>query len=532
MKATENAFVLSNEACDQVADLVADFCTQLDIDRKDALRYRLSAEECLLFWMDHGCQGRTVTVQTGQRILQPYIRLSIEGPPMDPFRAEKSDYGSYCSSVLVNLKLQPEYSYEGNTNRILFLVKKKEMGQLPKLLLVILSAALVGILGNLFLPAHLLSLLLDGLIAPIYDTFFNILSCIAGPMIFLSVAWGIYGIGDAATLGRVGKKMMLYYLAVTFLAALFAGLFYPLLGPALAGGSTKTAQLDSILTMLLGIFPSTIIEPFATGNTLQIIFLAFVIGIALLFLGKKTASLASAIDQVNALVHFLMDVICRLVPFVVFLVIVNFIWSRQYAVIGSLWRFLVVMLAAGVLACTVNLIYTALRVRAKPKVLLKKSLPTFMIALATASSAAAFGSNVSTCEKEFGIDPSICGFGIPLGMVIHKPISAINNLLLAFYFARVYGVECSAEWIIMAILIAWILAVATPPIPGGGAIAYSMLLSQLGIPSEGLAVILALDILTDFIITALEMFMLPLSLIQIANRLGIIGQSVLRNEKA
>lgn len=529
METKEATFVLTEEACDEIAARIMDFCAARKIERREALRHRLSAEECLLYWLSHGGAGKTVRLRMGSRMLSPFILLEAEGEAMDPYRADAEDFGSYCSGVLTNLRLAPEYSYDGVWNRLLFRVRPKRPGQVTVLAFVIAVAALVGVLGLFFLPERLRDILQNGIVVPIYDTFFDILSCIAGPMIFLTVTWGIYGIGDAATLGRVGKRLMLRYVGMTFLAAACGVVCFPLFGNTLTHAAGQSNQLSAIAELILGIFPSTIVEPFATGNTLQIIFLAVVIGIALLFLGRKTSAVARAVEQVNYLVQFLMELISRLVPFVIFLVVVNLIWSGQLKDLSSIWRMLVIFLGAAVVTGAAFLLSVAARFRVRPGVLMGKCLNTFLTALATASSAAAFSSNMSTCEKKLGVDSALCSFGIPLGMVMHKSIAAIYDLLLIFYFAAVYHVPCSVTWIALAVVVCAVVAVSTPPIPGGGAVAYAILFAQMGIPTEAMAVALTIDMLTDFVITAFEMLCLQCSLVHSASRLGMIDLDTLRS---
>ncbi len=346
-------------------------------------------------------------------------------------------------------------------------------------------------------------------------------------MIFLSVAWGVYGIGDAATLGRIGKKMMLGYAGNTIAVCAFCVGFFPVLGPGMSTSAGSEGHFSSIAELILGIFPSTIVEPFATGNTLQIIFMGIIIGIALLYLGRQTSSVAKAIEEVNLLVQFLMEIISRMVPFVIFLVIINMIWSGSINVMISSWKLIAVLLVAFVAVAAAYFIVISIWRKVSIVVLIKKSIPTFLVALTTASSAAAFSSNVDTCEKKFGIDSSLIRFGIPLGMVMHKPVAAVYNLLLVFFFAEKFGVTCSVSWIVVAVLISSIIAIATPPIPGGGAVAYTIIFAQMGIPSDALAMALALDIITDFLITAFEMLVLPMALVSISSGLGMIDRESL-----
>jgi Na+/H+-dicarboxylate symporter len=281
--------------------------------------------------------------------------------------------------------------------------------------------------------------------------------------------------------------------------------------------------------MLLGIFPSTIVEPFMTGNTLQIIFMGVVIGIALLFMQRQTHAIALAIGQINALVNFLMTLISRLVPFVIFMVMVSLIWSGDLSVITSVWRLMAVFLVALLLIAMAYLFITAGRHKVKPDVLIRKSLPTFLIALTSPSSAAAFGTTVETCEKKYGIDPSLVSFGIPLGIVMHKPTTAAYNLLIVMYFAGIFHVQCTPVWLIVAVLLSVIVAVSAPPIPGGGAAAYTILFLQLGIPEKALAVALTLDIIADFLLTSFDMFALQMALINISAKMNRIDKKVLRS---
>jgi Na+/H+-dicarboxylate symporter len=257
-----------------------------------------------------------------------------------------------------------------------------------------------------------------------------------------------------------------------------------------------------------------------------------VIGIALLYLGKQTSSVARAIEQVNLLVQFLMEIISKMVPYVIFLVIINMTWSGSINVLYSAWKLMLVLIIAIIATAAGFLTLTSVRMKAGVPVLIRKSIPTFLVALTTASSAASFSSIVTTCEKRFGIDESLIRFGIPLGFVMHKPIAAVYNVLILFFFAEKYDISCSIGWICVAAFISAVIAIATPPIPGGGAIAYSILFTQMGIPSEALAVALALDIITDFIITAFEMLVLPISLINASASLGMIDEEILRSKDA
>ena len=134
-------------------------------------------------------------------------------------------------------------------------------------------------------------------------------------------------------------------------------------------------------------------------------------------------------------------------------------------------------------------------------------------------------------EKEYGIDDTIASFGIPLGMVTFKPTTALNYISVALFFSESYHVEVSASWVIVMVLTATILAIATPPIPGGALTAYTVLFAQMGIPAEALAIALACDTLFDFVDTGCDQFLIPFTLLGQANRLGLVDRDVLLNKK-
>jgi len=158
--------------------------------------------------------------------------------------------------------------------------------------------------------------------------------------------------------------------------------------------------------------------------------------------------------------------------------------------------------------------------------LLKSILPSYLISLSTASSSAAFESNLKISNTKLGVKKELSSFGIPFGMVVFKPTISMFYMLLCFYFASKYGVGVSISWIVTAIIITSVAAISTPPIPGGASAAYTIMLLQLGLPTEALALALTVDMLFDFLITGGDMFMLLLEILRISKRLGMNSRGV------
>ncbi|MDY5846300.1 MAG: cation:dicarboxylase symporter family transporter [Bariatricus sp.] len=520
------SFSLTASSIDVISEIANCCCTEHKMERRDAIRIRLSIEESLGVWLNTLGEGATVSYKTGTRFWKSYFQISAKGEPCNPYSVESEDFGHGSKSMLVNIGLIPEYSFVDGKNILTFQMKKKAMNPVLSLIMIILLSIVVGIFGRFLLGSDALALINENIILPIEDAAFRILSCIAGPMIFLSVAWGVYGIGDVYTLGRIGKKLMLSFVSVVFLFSTAGVLFYPFLGNGISAHSLVSSQFGTLFEMILNIFPANIFSPFVEGNTLQIIFLAFVIGLSMIFLGQRTSAVAKAVEQINYIITFLMGTISTFVPYFVFIVILKIIWSDSYKTLFNVWKFAFVFFAAW-LVCALILICSVSVLRGvSPFFLVKSCLPSYLIALTTASSAATYESNMSVCERRFGIDTSLSSFGIPFGMVLFKPSTALYYILICFYFSKNYDIQVSVSWIVTAVIITAVSAVSTPPIPGGAAATYTMLFLQLGIPADALVITLAFDMIFDFFLTSGDMLLLLVELFSISSKIGMQNMDV------
>ena len=522
---------LTSEAIDECSDRVRSFLTEQKIDKRDVIRYAMTVEEILLTTMDISTEKVMVRLTTGIRFFRPFISLETDGKAHNAFLKHDENSSLLGDSLLKNLGLSPEYSYVNDKNTYFFRMKHKGINPFVSLLITLAAAIGVSFAG-LLLPDDVRSTIVTYLLDPLYSVFLSVLGCIAGPMVFLSVAWGIYGIGDAATLKQVGKKMLGSYIGTVYLIVVIVGwACVPMFNLNFSGGTGSMSELSTIISMIIGIFPSNIFSPFIEGNTLQIIFLAVVIGIAMLFLGRKTTAVAAVVEQINYIVQFLIEFISKLVPYFVFVAIVQMFWSDSISVFGSVGKLFAVFIGSVIVMIICLLIFTSLRNKISPFLLFKKGLPALIIALTTASSAAAFGMNMKICQKEYGIDSSIASFGMPLGMVTFKPSTALSFLVVSLFFAEMYSINVSAGWLAILIVTVGILALATPPIPGGALTAYTVLFAQMAIPAEALAVAVACDTLLDFICTGGDQFTMPLALLNRAGKLGMVDRNKLTKAK-
>jgi len=529
----QEEYDLSLKSIDIVSEKTAAFLEKEAVNRESIVANRLCVEEILLGWLKEGISDSFI-LKIGSRLKKPCIILECKGRAFNAIEQNLNEPEENNAVLMRNLLNSigrlPSYSYRNGKNIIEMSFPRETKNGLAEILFAITAALIAAFAIEAIFGAEFVASLLTDVINPLYSAAFRVLGFISGPLIFLSVMWGIYGIGDASTLSLVGKKMILFFLSIIFSIAAVFTLSFPLFDFEIQSELGASSSFKAIFEMFLDIIPPNIIEPFTSGNTLHLIFCAVIFGIAMLFLGKRVSTVADLVEQINCIVQFLMGFISKLIPYFVFLVILKLMLNGTLMIFASVWQLFLIFVGAAVLICFVFTMVTAVSYRLSPLLIIKKSIPTFLIAITTASSAAAFSSNMQSCEKSFGIDNNISAFGIPLGMVLFKTSTTAYYVLLSLFFAKQFGASVSADWLILLAFVSAMLAIATPPIPGGGVAAYTMLFTYLGIPDEALAIVLSMDIIFDFVRTAANMYNLPLALIGVSSNMGKLNLDILRKK--
>lgn len=522
---------LDEAGIDTLSHLLAGALEQAGVNRKDIIRLRLAVEEILGLWRSSAEKKTVCTFRCGTRLGRMYLEITAPGRRIDPDEATADMAGQMlCSNLLAQAGLSPVYSYQDGINRLaLYLSKPQKISPLLQLLLAILSAGTAGVV-LLALPAPVREAA-AGVVTPLFTALMGILQTLASPMIFLSVCWGIINIGDVHMLGRIGKLVLLRFLGAIFLltamtAACLVWLFRPE-GGAASMGENAAAQIYS---MLLEIIPGNIVTPFLEGNSLQIIFMAICAGLVLLVLGEKTSALRALLGQLNTAVQFMMEVVSRYISLFVFVSLLSLMLSDAASNLGGVVKGLLLGMAACVAWPLLYALWACLRLRVSFPLVLRKLLPTYLIALSTASSSAALSSNLETCERRLGISGRIVHFAVPLGQVMFKTGGAVGFFVLALGLAEFYGVAMPLSWIVTGVLTAGLLAIAAPPVPGGSLTCYTVLLAQLGIPDEAIGLAVAGNVILDFFMTSCGISCLQSELVLSANRLGMLDRGRLEKE--
>lgn len=504
---------------------VMEYLSKEGISSTESLRIRLSIEEVLLKYYHEFQETTSFTVIPSKRFRTLQIELRITGKSLDPF--EDDDTYGILNHLLSNYGLAPIWRYKRNKNVIIFTTpKKKKSSQVLSLGISIVAAIAFGFFCRV-LPIEVSNFITADLIAPLSNTFMGLLTAISGPIVFLSVLCGICSLGDMATMGKIGKKMISKFLIVSLIVGIVATAICIPFFKISSSGET-TLAFSHLYQMILDIIPHNFIAPFVEGNSLQIVFIAFIIGLAILFLGNRISLVTGFIDQVNMIMQTIMSTVSSFIPFFVFSSVLSMIVSDNIMLIAKSYKLILVMIFEGLLLMATYVALICFKKHIRPAVLIKKLVPSFLIGLTTASAMAAYQSNMDTCETNLGIDKKLIDIGIPLGQVIFMPGAIILFLCAAFGMGEAFEIAITPIWILTALIISVVLAIAAPPIPGSALTCYTILFLQLNIPHEAIAVIIALNVVLEFAATAFNVFCLQTELVEIADSLDILDAECLR----
>lgn len=518
---------LSNENINTACDSFENILSNLKIDRKTALRSRFAFEEVLLKYQKEFGERQEFEWHEEKKFGRHNIKISVRAGSFDPFSTSQEE--TVMHRLLENMGDVPGWSYKNNSNYVVFsFSKQQKISELAKILIAILSAILLGLIFNF---NHEVAVAVsETFLAPVFDTIMGVIIAFATVMIFLSVVNGICGMGDISALQNIGKKLIASFLTMLFIYGLI-GLAALLPFFHVQQGERGTLDIVPIYTMFLGIIPKNIFTPFIDGNSLQVIVIAICVGIAILASGEKLALLQSVISQINIVVLSIITTIIKLLPVAVFISIFRIVATNQLDKIFSSYKYVVLHLICAVVSSVVAVLRMAVMQKVSPVTYIKKFLPTGMISLATASSMAAFSTNVDTCEHKLGIDNQFVNVGLPLGQVVFMP-GVLHELMVSYFFmCELYGQAITWGAVLTVFLMAYLLSVANPPLPSAAIACHILLLTQMGIPVEGIAIIMAFNFIVDRIYTTFNLLALQAELVNVADKIGFLDKEKLRDVK-
>ena len=393
---------------------------------------------------------------------------------------------------------------------------KKKMGLTTKIFVALIAGAIFGMILHYLVPTgHIKdTILVEGVLYIVGQGFIRLMKMLVVPLVFCSIVCGSMAIGDTKKLGTVGVRTLAFYLATTALAITVALTIGNILDPgvgldmtAISAGAAEvqTMESTSMAQTILNIIPDNPVKSLATGEMLQIIVFALIVGVILAKLGEKTETVGNFFSQFNDIMMEMTMMVMSLAPIGVFCLI-----SRTFAGIGfsaflPLAKYMLGVLLALFVQCFVVYlgllkIFTGLN----PIKFIKNFFPVMAFAFSTATSNATIPMSIDTLAKKMGVSKRISSFTVPLGATINMDGTAIMQGVAVVFAAQAFGIMLTPVDYITVIGTATLASIGTAGVPSVGLVTLTMVFNSVGLPVEAIGLIMGIDRILDMTRTAVN----------------------------
>ncbi len=382
------------------------------------------------------------------------------------------------------------------------------------ILLAMLFGGILGAIFNLFFmeTTFVSVFLVNNVFHVIGQVFIDSLKMLVVPLVFISLVCGTAALGDISKLGRLGGKALLFYIVTTALAITLALGLAILAGPGEGFNLTSAvptefiaAESPSLAQTIINMVPNNPIEAMANGDMLPLIVFSLLFGIAIVMAGESGKRVEKQFNDYNAIMMQMVNILMKLAPLGIFCLIAKTFALQGIDLIKPLLGYFIVVASALLLH---GLISYSLLIKILSGLsvwkFFQKMRSVQVFAFSTASSNATIPVNVENAKGKLGVDNSIASFTIPLGATINMDGTAIMQGVATVFIANVYAINLTMTDYLTVIMTATLASIGTAGVPGVGLIMLAMVLNQVGLPVEGIALIIGVDRLLDMMRTAVN----------------------------
>lgn len=353
------------------------------------------------------------------------------------------------------------------------------------------------------------------LIEPIGTIFLRLITLVVVPLVFVSLLLGTAGVGDIKKVGRMGIKTLAYFIFTTVLAITIGLLLANLVRPgsglsqdvqariqktteAQSSIDVQKLQKPSTIEILIDIIPTNPIKTFTEGNMLQIIFLALLLGTVFTMIPQRKAEpILTFLDGLNDAIIQIVHIVMKLAPYGVLALIASVTGKFGVNVLFTLFKYATTVIGGLLLyAVAWNSLAVSFLAKMNPLAFFRGVREALLIAFSTSSSSATLPVAID-CLDRLGIPRQYSSFVMPLGATINMDGTALYQGVSAVFIAQIYGIPIGIGEQLMIVLMATLASIGAAGVPSAGIITLVMVLKQIGVPLEGLALILGVERFLD-----------------------------------
>lgn len=383
----------------------------------------------------------------------------------------------------------------------------------------ILSGMVLGIILGLVLNAlggadpeqtPLIAWFVDNIFDVIGKVFVISLKLLVVPLVFFSLVCGSASMGEDVKMGQVALKTIGLYLVTTAIAVSLALTIANIVDPGVGINTAEAANYiakpaPSFKNVFIGIFPSNPFQAMVEGNMLQVIVFAILVGVAILQAGDSGKTVLRGCQMISDVIMRMVAILMNLAPYGVFCLLAKLFTSQGFSAIINLALYFGTIVF--VLFLHASVVYTsifALLTRLNPLTLFKNMRPALLFAFSTSSSNATMPITLNVARTRVGAHNSIASFTIPLGATVNMDGTAIMQGIATVFIAQAYGLDLTMSEYLAVVATATLASIGTAGVPGVGLITLAMVLQQVGLPVEGIGLIIGVDRLLDMMRTVVN----------------------------
>jgi len=496
-----------------VMEFIDSSLTSLGLNKKTIQKAELISEEIIQELAKHAFPGAVLKVQVIKRFGETSVHLSMNGQAFEPYSDSESIDEDASVSVIRSVLLRSygenfKYRNKNNVN-LVRIVADQSAQKLNNSALYALALGLIfGLLARNLFPQSVNAALCGYLLDPIKTLFMHAIKIIVAPVVFFSIVSCFSQFGSLSDIGKLGSKVIGMYLLTTVIAVCVGLTVFHVMQPgefgfALTSGvssqevSVNTDVDTSIMSTVLNIVPSNFLSPFLESDTLQLIFLAILCGLAVGTIGQYAAMLKELFDALNSLFLSITTMIAKFIPVAGFvsiaMLIINLSVENLMAILSAAVAH---CLAICVMLCVYGLLVLILG-RLNPIKFFKNNREGMITSLTLSSSSASVPTNMRVCTDKMGVSPMVANFSIPLGATINMDGVCIYLTVFGLFMAKAYGVPISLPSLISLCFTIVLLSLGAPGVPGCALICLGVVLETLNIPMEALGLIIAVNPILD-----------------------------------
>ena len=383
----------------------------------------------------------------------------------------------------------------------------------------ILSGMVLGIILGLVLNAlggadpeqtPLIAWFVDNIFDVIGKVFVISLKLLVVPLVFFSLVCGSASMGEDVKMGQVALKTIGLYLVTTAIAVSLALTIANIVDPGVGINTAEAANYiakpaPSFKDVFIGIFPSNPFQAMVEGNMLQVIVFAILVGVAILQAGDSGKTVLRGCQMISDVIMRMVSILMNLAPYGVFCLLAKLFTSQGFSAIINLALYFGTIVF--VLFLHASVVYTsifAVLTRLNPLTLFKNMRPALLFAFSTSSSNATMPITLNVARTRVGAHNSIASFTIPLGATVNMDGTAIMQGIATVFIAQAYGLDLTMSEYLAVVATATLASIGTAGVPGVGLITLAMVLQQVGLPVEGIGLIIGVDRLLDMMRTVVN----------------------------